>query len=338
MIVFGLFHENVSDPVVHRNGSIVWSSDGTHWSAPVIALGNFTAWYNWEDSPFLLGMDQYQTTLHHLPYATPICYRLLIDGVEMATFQFTTAPAADDERPFNFVAFGDFGIGVEEKPWYVYVCVSVIVCVCVCVLSAASVRGSRLVYDLAIVRMRLDSPQYKVVLAMRTKLNHSAFIMALGDDAYFSGKPHEQHQRTFNYYYQEWSTKPLFITPGNHDYVTNLAAPYLRAFPQHGAVSNPTSLFDQGRYWSTEWGALVHITSLDTEWTQYESANASMVEWLEADLSSQAAQDKPWRIVFMHKMPWTDGSLADADVVSYLIPLFEKYDVQLVLGGHWVCV
>ena len=87
-----------------------WSLDGVHWSAEgVTTAGNFTLWYNWMDEPLILGMDQYHAELTHLPYAHRVCYRLVIDGTEMATFQFMTAPSFDDEAPFNFVAFGDFG-------------------------------------------------------------------------------------------------------------------------------------------------------------------------------------------------------------------------------------
>jgi len=37
----------------------------------------------------------------------------------------------------------------------------------------------------------------------------------------------------------------------------------------------------------------------------------------------------------LHKTPYNKDNVADSRVVEHLVPLFEKYGVQVLLGGHW---
>jgi len=208
---------------------------------------------------------------------------------------FTTAPSNATKNSVRFLAWGDMGIGVENHPWY-----------------------------------QPDIPEAQVAEAMWNSWNQSDFLLALGDIAYFSGKGHEYDQRLFPYFYRQWATKPLFLTPGNHDYEQDNAETFLSFFPQKRNAYNESH---KGRYYSFDWGN-VHFTALDTEWLRYDTPDSSdgMLRWLEDDLLNTT---QPWRVVFMHKMPYDSGYVADDTIIAYLVPLFEKYRVAFVLGGHW---
>jgi hypothetical protein len=79
-------------------------------------------------------------------------------------------------------------------------------------------------------------------------------------------------------------------------------------------------------WYSFDWGD-VHFVGLDTEKT-----GASQAAWLDRDLSSS---DKPWKIVFAHKPPFSSGDHgSDSAFRSYFVPAMSKYGVQLVLNGH----
>ena len=110
---------------------------------------------------------------------------------------------------------------------------------------------------------------------------------------------------------------PFFPAAGNHEYETTAdAAPFLSMF----------NLPNNERWYSYDWGN-VHFVALNTE-----ASLAEQAAWLEADL---AASKQPWKIVYCHRPPYSSGMHgSDMNVRSMLSPIFEKYDVQLVISGH----
>ena len=71
----------------------------------------------------------------------------------------------------------------------------------------------------------------------------------------------------------------------------------------------------------------MHFVALDTE-----ADYATQMTWLEQDL---AANQLPWKIIYMHKPPYSSGVHgSDKGLRNKLAPLAEKYGVQLVLAGH----
>ena len=87
--------------------------------------------------------------------------------------------------------------------------------------------------------------------------------------------------------------------------------------------------FQAGRYWSFDYGP-AHIVVVD----QYDPAGTNSVQlaWLEDDLARTA---KLWRIVLFHEPGWGAGPHRPNKVVQeQMQPLFEKYDVALVVTGH----
>lgn len=157
-----------------------------------------------------------------------------------------------------------------------------------------------------------------------------ALVLHTGDVAYWSGTFEEFQAHYFDCYAALMQRAPFFPTPGNHDYVTGYAAPYLavHSVPRAGVAAQ-----DAGRYYSFDW-ANVHFVSLDSHLLPSSSAGG-MLAWLERDL---LASRKFWKVVYFHHAPYVSGFPAD-DAVSALarervVPILERNGVQLVLGGH----
>jgi uncharacterized protein (TIGR03437 family) len=139
-----------------------------------------------------------------------------------------------------------------------------------------------------------------------------------------------------NYYgvYEEMMAQiPFFGSLGNHEYMTNNAQPTLatRVTPTAGV---PVS--DQGRYYSFDWGN-AHFVALDSN-NSLDDAIAGtgpMLDWLDNDLQSTS---KFWKIVFFHHPGYATGIHQDeppaGEVRQGIVPILEKYGVQLVLNGH----
>eukprot|EP00211_Chloroparvula_japonica_P006722 CAMPEP_0119129446 /NCGR_PEP_ID=MMETSP1310-20130426/7189_1 /TAXON_ID=464262 /ORGANISM="Genus nov. species nov., Strain RCC2339" /LENGTH=384 /DNA_ID=CAMNT_0007119865 /DNA_START=93 /DNA_END=1244 /DNA_ORIENTATION=- len=276
------------------------ANGGLSWSR-VAAIEEEYSWYNYHALPKQKEMRQCRVNLTGLPPSTPVCYRVLEEDSELAGgYSFTSAPAPGSAAPFSFMAYGDFGRGKGSPPFVV-----------------------------------TDSPQARVrdTLVAWWRAEDPELLLALGDDTYFSGYEHEYDHRTFPYYEQLWSQLPLFLTSGNHDYESDRLATYLKYFYQPDpTVEDPSA---SGRYFSFDWRN-VHFVMLDTEWYRWDSPGnlsaSGMVEWFRRDLE---ANTQPWTIVAQHKMPYTGSAVADANVVTYLMPIYEEFRIPLVVGGHW---
>ncbi len=112
---------------------------------------------------------------------------------------------------------------------------------------------------------------------------------------------------------------PLFPSPGNHEQNDRR---YFEAFVLPG----------NERWYAFDWGN-ARIVSLQIDAIMPFGKQSEQVQWLEATL---AANTQPWLIVWFHLPPFdaygkTDLSLA---VQTNLLPLFERYGVDLVLNGH----
>ncbi len=161
-------------------------------------------------------------------------------------------------------------------------------------------------------------------LAVRDQMFTVPFDLMLhtGDIAYDSGQPGELERNFFGVYSDLLSEFPFYPIAGNHDHATNDALAFRQAFvlPENAGREGSES------WYSFDWGD-VHFVGLDTEKT-----GAVQAAWLDRDL---AASDKPWKIVFAHKPPFSSGEHgSDAAFAAHFVPVIERHGVQLVLSGH----
>ncbi len=156
-------------------------------------------------------------------------------------------------------------------------------------------------------------------------------VIHLGDLAYSAGTFGEFETNYFTPNAPLMSRLPFFATPGNHEYITDSAAPFLAG---HVAAVCGVPTQDTGRYYSFDWGD-AHFVSIDSNLLPTPDAASRMLAWLDADL---AATGKFWKIVFLHHPPYPTGfHLGDPICVlvqQNVTPIVENRGVQLVLAGH----
>jgi calcineurin-like phosphoesterase family protein len=161
-----------------------------------------------------------------------------------------------------------------------------------------------------------DRPQYQVgeQLESYRKITDFNFVLMLGDNIYGGDHP-DDFVRKFEQPY-----KPLldagvkfYASLGNHD--------------------NPNqdryTPFNMGgkRYYSFKKGSVTFF-ALDSTYMSPEQ-----LSWLEEQLRTS---DTPWKICFFHHPLFSDGKFhgPDLDLRARLVPLFQKYGVNVVLSGH----
>jgi len=146
-------------------------------------------------------------------------------------------------------------------------------------------------------------------------------VFTVGDNAYPSGT----EQQFSRCYHQSWGrhrdrTRP---SPGNHDYVTDQAAPYFRYF---GANAGPS-----GRgYYSYKLGAW-HILSLNSN-TNARYWGAEQERWLIKELASHKAE---CRLAYWHHPLFSSGAPHGNQVhMRRLFKILQAYGTDVVLAGH----
>ncbi len=181
--------------------------------------------------------------------------------------------------------------------------------------------------------------------------NYTDAWLLLGDNAYENGTDGEYQNNFFNIY-QEGITKNhvLWPSPGNHDYANNSARQadhqiaYYNIFSlpsagQAGGVASNTEA-----YYSYNYGN-IHFVSLDSY--GWETGNTRLYDtlgpqatWLKQDLE---ANTQPWTVIYFHHPPYTKGSHnsdTETELINMrqrIVPIFERYKVDLVLSGHSHC-
>lgn len=171
-------------------------------------------------------------------------------------------------------------------------------------------------------------------------------IILLGDNAYDFGTDGQYQDALFQNMYEEIiSNKTLWPCPGNHDYYSGADAatqtgPYYDIFAP--PVAGEAGGYPSGTeaYYSFTVGD-VHFISLDSHDSSRDSTGAQ-ANWLKMDLAQNTAK---FTIVFFHHAPYTMGSHNSDNPFPFIdfelpemreqiIPILERYGVDLVLCGH----
>lgn len=161
-----------------------------------------------------------------------------------------------------------------------------------------------------------ESPQLEVAQEMEAyrQVVGYTFVLTMGDNIYGGDSPRD-FARKFEQPY-----KPLldagvkfYASLGNHD------NPDERLY----------KLFNMGgqRYYAFKKNDVAFF-ALDSTYM-----NPTQLAWLEAQLKNSGAA---WKICYFHHPLYSDGKYhgPDLDLRSALVPLFEKYGVNVVYNGH----
>jgi predicted phosphodiesterase len=151
-------------------------------------------------------------------------------------------------------------------------------------------------------------------------------LFLFGGDLVEHGFNDHQWQEALQAFSSHLSAIPAIYTAGNHDNILG----GLKRFQQYLNAGN-------GLWWRTVVGG-VHFFVLDREWND-DGVTAERRAWLEKELSLIPRDD--WVVVISHACYYASGGVFylypwydDRTSIRELAPVFEKYDVDLVLSGH----
>jgi Calcineurin-like phosphoesterase len=161
-------------------------------------------------------------------------------------------------------------------------------------------------------------------LAVRDQIAAVPFDLLLhtGDIAYEAGSLAQFESNFFGVYAGLLKSLPAFPVPGNHEYRTDSAGPFVEVFdlPDNHVPGAGE------RWYSFDWGD-VHFVALDTE-----RLGTLQIAWLEQDLTNNR---RPWVVAFLHRPPYSSGEHGGAsNVEAAFVPLFERHHVPIVFSGH----
>lgn len=150
----------------------------------------------------------------------------------------------------------------------------------------------------------------------------NATIFTAGDNTYDSGRAIEFQ----NCYGPAWGRHKdrTYPSPGNHDYMTDMAAPYFEYFGENAGEPG------QG-YYSYDLGDW-HIVSLNSNCNEVACGEGSaQYEWLQADL---AASPKHCTLAYWHHPRWSSGLAGSSGWTYRFWNLLYEHGAEVVISGH----
>ncbi len=181
-------------------------------------------------------------------------------------------------------------------------------------------------------------------LGLAEKINEEDVALALhvGDLAYPDGTPAQLTVNHFGVYAPLLKRVPLFPAPGDHDWITNLAAPYVEAYEPPGGHASGSPF-----YYAFTYGN-VRFLSLDSSDSEEHAQaidyignpSSQQYQWLLRQLSAARADPGiDWTIVYLHHSPYSastgfGGHGSHLPTRRALAPLMDGYRVPFVFSGH----
>jgi hypothetical protein len=167
---------------------------------------------------------------------------------------------------------------------------------------------------------------FEAQVAANIAAGGTQFVQTVGDNVYPDAQDPDPattysdfDARFYKQYGPVLAAQTLWPALGNKEYYGD------------GAVWRNFWMLNNRIWYSYDWGDL-HMLVLDTEHPL--DPGSPQHTFAEADL--QAAQDARWRVVVVHRPPYSSSSAnaSSSAVRSGLVPLFEQQHVQLVLSGN----
>ncbi|WP_341228028.1 metallophosphoesterase [uncultured Arcticibacterium sp.] len=261
---------------------------------------------NLDNSKTVTGFIDFEANLTGLAPATIYYYAITNSDDKTVTGSFKTLPVSGATDKLSFVAFGDCGTGTPAQK--------------------------------DVLQQVKNYYQEKPIDGM----------LLLGDNAYSFGFDREYQSNFFSVYQNDLLRKTVvWPTPGNHDYADRLWPNDFGERPDYFNVFNLPTQGESGglasnneAYYSFDIGN-VHFISLDSygqeDGHRMSNLLGKQAKWLQDDL---AANELEWTVVFFHHPPFSKGSHDSdkeqelIDIRNNLVPIFDKYAVDLVLTGH----
>jgi len=147
---------------------------------------------------------------------------------------------------------------------------------------------------------------HRALLAEMLEEEHS-FVLHTGDFVNHGGRGRE-----WKVFQEIAGGLNLYPTVGNHDY----------------PLGNYLKTFNVSPYYSFD-HKYIHVVSLNVY--QNFSEGSEQYMWLNRDLNSTNAS---WVVVLTHAPPYSGGAHGSSKKVRVLVPLLERYGVDLVFSGH----
>lgn len=151
----------------------------------------------------------------------------------------------------------------------------------------------------------------------------TAFYIVAGD-LVNTGLHGDDWDAFFGYSNGVFGQTPLMAVPGNHDSQDGLGASRYRSlltYPENGPGGLPSGLTYAFRY--------EHALFLMIDAVSFPVAEQK--DWIAGQLE---ASDAAWKFVVFHFPPYTSEE-PYPEIVSNWVPIFDKYQVDMVMNGHF---
>ncbi|MCG3172286.1 MAG: hypothetical protein GMKNLPBB_00434 [Myxococcota bacterium] len=185
---------------------------------------------------------------------------------------------------------------------------------------------------------QIEEAKIRDLIAVAHREKPFDLFLTTGDNIYGSGTYGEIQTRGFEYYKELWTTIPLYVTHGNHDYGTDQAQPSLRNYILPENAERPEH---KERYYYLEWGPLFWL-GLDSE----DPLDQNFLQHLSPKADRDQQQDR-WARRVLEKVKdkfviaaWHKPAHSTAErgghppAAAVFSPVMEKFRVPLVLQGH----
>ena len=166
------------------------------------------------------------------------------------------------------------------------------------------------------------SPKFGNLLNRADSIHPDAAFFTIAGDLVSDGLYRDQWDALFSYAPDVISKKPLMCVPGNHDNRAGLGAGMYRAmfsYPENAPAGVPVEQTYSFTYKNTLFLMLDPTSPIGAQ-----------TGWIEEQLKNSTAT---WKIAVFHFPPYNYEE-PYPDIQKTWVPLFDKYHVDMVFGGH----